>query len=222
MRRIFFSLSVAICCSLTGTGFASDDSDNEVNSDHPLSDAAKSKPDEKFLGTWRPTRETADAWGMKDFRMDVGIARNVSAFNGDSNFSNKKSKKVVYNKVMRFTWMWKGGRVTRTDTFVFFATKIGKNCFVNIPLFTDDNTIKGYFLFKYEVSGDTLVFRLANFDGVIKGGKLKGRFDKNNWLFAGRVTDSTENIVRFLQQGGDKECFPDTFEFRFQRSKVKK
>ena len=69
-------------------------------SDAPLSDIAKSKPDEDLAGTWYAPR--AFGWGLKDVYVHIGNSGSVVPSNGDDNFPNKQSDKVLYKNLMRF------------------------------------------------------------------------------------------------------------------------
>ena len=84
-----------------------------------------------------------------------------------------------------------------------------------MPFFSKDNKIALYSLFKYKVSDNQLTIWFCDNTEVIRKGELKGGF----WLTADSLTDSTENIVRYLEQGGDKTLFPDTLKIVFKRVK---
>ena len=94
-----------------------------------------------------------------------------------------------------------------------FPTVLGKAWFLNHELTKDDKTT-GYFISRYEIGeDDTLTFWDVDddlIDEAIRSGEIKGDDQ--------RVTDTTENLVRFIEKHGAEKVFSEKGE-PFQRKK---
>jgi hypothetical protein len=184
-----------------------------VFSEHPLSDPDTAKADEDLIGLWAKEGD-----GETDV-LAIGRATGVDGL----------PKGVMSTADVRID---KDGLLSASEPRpAFFVSVVGKENFMNF--FTDteaiavvmkDGTphrqwnaggIKGYLLMRYEVAKDTLIMWAGHMEaagvvGVIEGGKLTGEVKRENGsLRSAKLTDSTENLVKFLKGGGSKELFPD-------------
>src|SRR6266568_2355990 len=190
-----FALSAIAILTLTIAGCF-------VSSTNPLSDPATSTPDDKLFGLWleKDERET-QVW-------TIGRA------------SNESDAKNVPAGLMRAaaTRINNQNEVGTPGSLLFFVTTLGEGTYLNV--WDDDLAgksikdwkqvkIPGYMVIKYRVVGDSLELWHGNYDrvaSVIDKGLVKGEItrEKNGSVKTAGLTDTTENLARFMQNGGDK------------------
>ena len=100
-----------------------------------------------------------------------------------------------------------------------FATTFGNNHYLNIASLSPEriksleksnwepSMAEGYFLAKYEVSGDKLMVAMMDPEQkkqAVKSGKIKGAIKDNRRL----ITDTTENLARFIASADQEKLFP--------------
>ena len=151
MRHYMFSVALAALCGLMG---------GCGESDHPFSEPGSAKVDKELFGVWYSPKVLDLGFGDSEppnCYLHIGKAGNLIPSSGDGNFPNKKSDEIlVYKNFMRMVLVMNERKGVTSTSFVFFPTKIGEKSYGNTPYFSDDNTIKDYHLWKYEVDGDKL------------------------------------------------------------------
>jgi hypothetical protein len=98
----------------------------------------------------------------------------------------------------------------------FFVSRLGDSSYANVIVEPEsDHSKTKYWLFKYSVGGDRLSVWGMNSEEtarVIEAGQLKGAVqrDGKNRITKVYLTDTTENLQRFLRDGGDRIVFTDS------------
>jgi hypothetical protein len=108
------------------------------------------------------------------------------------------------------------GTMNRPVEFLMFPTTIGTNTYLNLApgdgkqlnLLKNKGwkSIEGYVLFKYKIEGDRLLLWKMDPDAkqrVIEDKKVKGEIREGFALDMNRLTDTTENVARFVAKEGD-------------------
>jgi hypothetical protein len=177
-----------------------------VGSKQPLSDPAKSAPDEQLFGFW-----------LEKDSQDTKICAIGRANDGE---------KGVPPGLMRATFAGinKQNQVREPGSMLFFVSAVGDSKYINMYLFGEKGeldvplkdwpkaTVKSYILLKYRVQDDRLEYWIGT-DGdvaeAIDKGLVKGEVtrDRNGRVKSAGLTDTTENLAHFLQNGGDKMLF---------------
>jgi hypothetical protein len=161
-----------------------------IDSDNPLGDPKKATADTGLLGVWRASEKDGDVTyyhvGKAGDKFPEGMLRVVAVS------SNKDGKLDRPNG----------------DDMVMFTTTVGKNHYANVTVIDadaakalgdnwDPSKADGYFIYKYEIAGDKLMVACMDPEqkkAAIKAGKIKGEEEGDN----PRLTDSTENLARFI------------------------
>ena len=103
-----------------------------------------------------------------------------------------------------------------------FASTVGANYFLNVKEVNEkDNTIDDYILVNYAVKADQLEIRFLQLDVIaelIESGKLKGEVTRESGeekkITKLLITDSTENLTKFLEAGDMKKLTGDPIIFK--------
>lgn len=178
-RRFIRSVAMALVCLLLSS---CEDSKN------PLSDPEKAAPDAEFVGVWRSANDgSADYYHVAAAggKLPAGVLRMISVSHA------------------------KNGVLARPGEMLAFSTILGEDRYLNVASIDDKELdqfekagwkpelVKGYFIIKYQVQGDTLKLWTMERDArrkAIESGKIKGTIDKKTVLF----TDTTENLAALL------------------------
>ncbi len=191
-----------------------------VPSKQPLSDPAQSKPDENLFGHW------LEKDGDDTIIWAIGRAQ-LMADQKNAPPGLMRAKPAEINKE---------GWVDRPWSLLFFVSKIRENSYLNLfeekyfdGLVKDwnDAKIPAYGLIKYRVAGDRLELWLQckRLDEVIEKGLVKGEINWGNKIVkftTAGLTDTTENLARFMQNGGDRLLYgekPDRVLTRLRSGK---
>ena len=187
MKSLFF-IGVAVCLLASG-----------CDSKNPLSDPLKSKADERLVGIWQGRGDDGGVFDDGEWFYHVGHA-------GD-NFPACMMRVVMIQHQ-------KGG-VEPPGELLMFPSVLGRKTYLNIVVGLDNKLVKSldekgwkaadvdsYQLYKYQLDGDTLV--LYGMDNgakkkAINSGKIKGTEGNGSY----RLTDTTENLARFIAEAGD-------------------
>jgi hypothetical protein len=171
-----------------------------VDSDNPLSDPKQSTIDPGLAGVWR-VRDKGDTVyyhvGKAGSNFPAGMLRVKSITHG------------------------KNGELPHPDNddLLVFTTTLEKNHYLNITSISaeriksmgdtkwEPSMADGYFIYKYEISGDKLTMAGMDSDRkeeAIKAGKIKGTLEEHNK----RITDTTENLAKFIASADQEKLFP--------------
>lgn len=193
-----------------------------VESTHPLSDPDQSKPAIDVSGIWTlknndgiailligPAHETSTREGLP-----AGIMR-LAASSIDSN-----------------------NLVATPEEIVFFVTRLKSGNYLNWfdeKSITADSkkpwkssVVERYTIMKYAVVADKLELRFANRENAardIESGKVQGSVKRDNkkQLKFVQLTDTTENLQKYIENGGDRNLFPhDDEKIVFDRLRIAK
>jgi len=159
---------------------------------NPLSDPATAEIDPRLIGVWYP-QDTEGGRGYVHF---------------------VESKDKGWLDVVIIDYKKSGG--VGIETFQMFTTKLGQRYFMNIierPLTEEEkkNEDEKYHLIFYEFSDGNLSFRFMTAELVaqsIERGELKGTAVKTKWTKDVTITDTTENLARYLLQSDINKLFP--------------
>lgn len=193
-RCLVMCAAFATCVSLCGC----------IESENPLSDPHEAVTDAKLLGSWRQS----DQEGHYLHFLRIGLDRREAG-----------RTRVAWTRVVNIEHSMSGD--DNVSAVFCFPTKIGESRYLNLLLIEpqsdadhlafykaiyDDKLdaekmlelVSGYWIVKYEVSDDELklyaadnkVIKKAIADGAIKGQRNK-------------VSDTTDNVVRYLASAGD-------------------
>lgn len=163
---------------------------------NPLSDPATAEIDQRLIGVWYP-QDTKDGHGYVHF---------------------VESKDKGWLDVVIIDYKKSGG--VGIETFQMFTTKLGQHYFMNIierPLTEEEtaNEAEKYNLIFYDVLNGNLSFRFMSDDLVaqsIERGELKGTAVKEKWSKDVTITDTTENLARYILQSDIEKLFPRNTE----------
>lgn len=155
-----------------------------IKSKNPLSDPDRSVPDAQLYGVWV---------------QKTGGVINTMVIGRTSELSSRKDVPVGLMRVTRSSINSKGFVDSPTEHY-FYATSLDSGTYLslldvvasNVPKIDPSNTkaVKGYNLLKYRVSGDKLEYSVGNAN-------------------SGSLTDSTDNLVSYLNRGGGNALFPE-------------
>ena len=182
-----------------------------VESEHPLSDPMTSKQDPRLYGVWRKAKED-------DTVEYVHIGR--EAYEPlDPNRGQPEPGLMRYWTVKQSD---KTHHVENPTGTRFFCTKIAGQDFASWVAEPNpaQHKPRTFFLLKYHVDENQLFVWLQDPEATaraIEAGKLKGvvkRKQRKATTEAAqfdelRITDSTEELIRFLADGGAAACFLD-------------
>ncbi len=171
-----------------------------VDSDNPLSDPKQATVDRGLLGVWREqTKDNEVSYyhvGLAGEKFPAGMLR---------------VKIIKHNE---------NGELPRPDNddLLVFATTLENNHYLNLTILAPDkiktmgespwkpSLAEAYFLYKYELQGDTLGIACMDpeqKEEAIKTGKIKGTIEGDKV----RITDTMENLARFVAAAGPKKLF---------------
>lgn len=172
-----------------------------AESENPLSDPLKTKPDARLAGVWRVQGDQYSVGPVGD-----GLPESVMRMVG-----------VPHSK---------DGKLTPPGELLFFPTALGSNTYLNVTdgadwkveslKKKDWRSIDSYVLAKYKVEGDTLLvwpMAAGAVKSAIETGKIKGvarRIPVKNPGAKAKsreqvmLTDTTENLARFVASEGDR------------------
>lgn len=171
-----------------------------IGSDSPVSDPDKAKADESLVGTWETTVIQPDA-AHKGLTVEKLVLPGYPP------------------GLMKATL-----NATKPDntpkSLVFFVSDLNGQKFANLvsedikdprhlPAW-DKLKAKGYGIQKYDVSGDTLKLWLERqtvLEKAIMAGKLKGKWAGGPYYSYIQLTDTSDNLARFLASEDSKELF---------------
>jgi hypothetical protein len=176
-----------------------------VDSDNPLSDPKQSTIDPGLSGVWRLREKEGDTvyyhLGRAGDKFPAGMLR-VKGITHDKN-----------------------GELPHPDNddMLVFTTTLGKNHYLNITSISaeriksmgdakwEPSMADGYFIYKYEISGDKLTIAGMDSDqkeAAIKAGKIKGVIESKEGGGGKRFTDTTENLAKFIAAADQEKLFP--------------
>lgn len=159
---------------------------------HPLSDPATAEIDQRLIGVWYP-QDTEEGHGYVHF---------------------VESKDKGWLDVVIIDYKKSGG--VGIETLQMFTTKLGQHHFMNIidrPLTEvgKKNEDEKYNLIFYEFLEGNLSFRFMTPELVaqsIERGELKGRMNKEKWTKGVTITDTTDNLARYILHSDIDKLFP--------------
>jgi hypothetical protein len=172
-----------------------------VDSEKPLSDPKQSTADPGLSGVWRGQNKDSD---VESYHVGL-VGDNFPA-------GMLRIKCIVHDK---------NGQLPHPDNddLLAFTTTLGNNHYLNVTSLSTEQIKKlenskwepsmadGYFLARYELTGDKLVIAFMDDQQkkeAIKAGKIKGNIDNNPAL----ITDTMENLVRFVTTADQEKLFP--------------
>lgn len=180
-----------------------------VDSKNPLCDPLKAKTDAQLAGAWRAKMDDGGIEyyhvGPAGGKLPAGMMRAVS---------------IVHQA---------DGTILGRSDHLLFPTTLGENHFLNVLAVEDkdleqlDNSgwkpdlIKGFFIVKYQVQGDTLTVWFIDADAkgrAIEAGKINGTVEKNTKMF----TDTSEKLAAFLSAPENAKLFAEK-PVRYERVK---
>lgn len=187
-------------------------------SKEPLGSLATSQQDSRLYGTWTQ----ADPGGSIQY-LHIGDEPDVPV---DSLLE------IPESGLMRF-WLVsldpETGVVSKPFGMRFFKASIGDadyaNCIVAPDPELDTGGARRYWFFKYRVVANVLEVWSMNFEAtgrLIDSGKLAGitEHDSEGRLTKAQLTASTEELVAYLEAGGDKTLFPDEHGAVYHRASI--
>ncbi len=193
-----------------------------VESEQPLSEPAASRMDDRLFGLW----QRRDPDGAIEYLHIGGEYRAPLA----ANRSQPEPGLMQYTSVRHEP----NNRAAEAPSGArFFVTRIGDEDFGNwvFPQEEKDRGKPVHFAFyKYRVTPDKHDVWDMDRDvtaSAIESGKLKGVVRRKTRVNAAdpleydelRITDTSENIAKFLADGGAKTCFPEKGHATYERVK---
>jgi hypothetical protein len=165
-------------------------------SKNPLSPADKAEVDQNLVGSWSPIDQ------------DTGKAVPESVLHISRDADQPRS-----GGLMTGTWRGFNDGDVKDAKFSIFSTKIGENTYLNLAPEELLKESKGYMILKYRLSGSRLemfVMDQAETAKAIEAGLILGTAerDRKGRLISALVTDTSENLSRFLRERGDAAIFP--------------
>ena len=189
-RQISVRVSMAAACLLFTSCF-----DSTV----PLSDAGKSKPDERLAGVWRQRSESGSVNDYHFAPAGDKLPASVMRVTG----SNRKPD----------------GTTEQIEPLLLFPTTLGEKTYLNVcdgkepkvKLVEEKGwtaeTVNTYWVYRYQVTGDTLAVQWMDGDAkkrAVEAGKIKGKIEKDqDGNIRVHFTDTTENLTKFITAAGD-------------------
>ena len=180
-----------------------------VDSKNPLSDPLKAKADAQLAGVWRA-------------KMDDGGIQYYHVGCAGGKFPGGMMRAVLAVHQA-------DGTVARSDELLLFPATIGESHFLNVLAIEDKDheqldksgwkpdLVKGFFIVKYQIQGDTLTVWGIDADAkgrAIEAGKIKGTVEKNTKMF----TDTSEKLAAFLSAPENAKLFTEK-PVRYERVK---
>lgn len=203
-----------------------------VSSTHPLADPGEAVVDERLLGQWM--LKESDGSSAHEI---VGKTRGDELQGMPAGIITLNSFKVSAER--QIDWQKADARL-----FAFTAKVHGRhylhiigNDLLDSRKFPqwDAKAIDSYLIAKYEIAGDRLTVIAMSPEAAaaaVESGKLGGKVERekpknhkvdNNSatgkLRRVKLTDSTEALVRYLQNGGDKSLFDQAKSITYTRAK---
>ena len=193
-----------------------------VESEKPLADPANSKADERMFGLW----QRRDPDGAVEY-LHIGREYQLPLTAGRA---QPEPGLMQYTSIRHEP----NNRAAEAPSGTrFFVTRIGDEDFGNWA-FPQDEKDRGkpvhFAFYKYRVTPDKLDVWDMDRDetaAAIESGKLKGVVRRKARVNATdpaeydelRITDTSENIAKFLADGGAKSCFPEKGRATYERVK---
>lgn len=181
-----------------------------VESEQPLSDAAQAEQDPRLYGLWLDTNNTGST---------------AYILIGDEGSEPLEPGRAdVERGLMRYWSISQNSETKQLDEPAgtrFFCTQIGDENFATwvTPVEEGQNKRPTYFFVKYQVDDQQLTIWIQDPESTaqaIDSGKLRGIVKRRDKPGASqpeietlKITDSSENIRKFLAEGGSATCFPD-------------
>jgi hypothetical protein len=189
-----------------------------VESDRPLSDVLKSEQDTRLYGLWSRTGESGDTEYL-----------HVGAELTDPLERNRPQAEPGLMRYATITHSQHTHGLGKPSDGRFYRSKINGDDYANWVVPADDARRKPvtYCFLKYQVDDQQLVLWDQDAEATakaIEGGKLKGvvkRKPGGDSFEELRITDSSENVAKFLAGGGDKTCFPDKASSKYVYKRVR-
>jgi hypothetical protein len=176
-------------------------------SENALTDPQTASPDATVYGLWSVVQDNGDVQYLH-----VGAASPDEA--------------AEQPKLMQFCLLThKADTKELSQPFAqrFFAARLGDTSYANVIIEPEHGQGKTkYWFFKYAVDGDRLSVWGTDWEEtarVIDAGQLKGIVERDgkNRLRKVLITDTTDNLQRFLRGGGDRIVFSDSGKTLYSR-----
>lgn len=200
LRRIAFAALSALAFLSSSCG---------INSQNPLSDPNRSKPDADLFGTWVTKDEKGTILWV------IGRAQeNAQRDDVPGGFMRAVGSSLDENHL-----------VPKPGHFAFFVTALGQDRYLNV---FDDNRldkekhpqwneppVENFHLLKYRLVGNRLNIWQGDIDkagDAVDAGLVKGvvhRQQKGKRVSSVQLTDTTERLDRFLRTDVGKAVFPE-------------
>jgi hypothetical protein len=177
-------------------------------SENALSDANTASPDATVYGLWSIVHDNGDVQYL-----------HVGAATGSDDAAAQP-------KLMQFCLLThKADTKELSQPFAprFFTARLDDASYANVISEPENNQGKRtYWFFKYAVDGDRLSVWGLNWEEtarVIEAGQLKGTVERDgkSRLTKVYITDTTENLQRFLRGGGDRTLFSESGKMVYSR-----
>ncbi len=196
-----------------------------VDSVEPLSDPANAEVDGRLFGQWKLKEGKNETTDYIIGRPPAGSIKNCPP-----------GVMVAY----AFRRSAKDEVSADSAPMYFFVTKIGKDDYLNLVNAKDDkrldtwnrDELKSFIPVKYSVAQDRLTILLMDLNAtatVIESGKLKGKVFRQKTVKDGaqvdgrveqvHLTDSSANLVKFLDGAGSRTLFPEKEKMVMDRVK---
>ncbi len=182
-------------------------------SERPLSDPTTAQQDARLHGLWSVRLENGD---IQYVHIGVEPERPLDA-----------SRETPEAGLMRFWLIGHNAlnkQVGNPFGMRFFVTPVDDRMYANLVLAKDEHkTAKPtvYWFLRYDVSGNELSVWGMDFEAtakVVEDKRLAGRVVRDGKeLKEVTITDTTENVLRFLRSGGDEIVFPDSRKTVYRR-----
>ena len=168
-----------------------------LDSNSPLSDPMKAKPDKALTGSWR-----MDDNGDTTY-FHVGLPKGKLAEN--------------FLHVVQVDLQKNSGALKKIE-YLMFTTSVGKQQYLNLKLLEDGELVKmelsekppvleNFVLFRYEQKGDSISLLALDIDylkSAVSAKKIQGEV---NQIGTPKLTEGTEKLAAFFAKEGDK-VFP--------------
>ena len=156
---------------------------------HPISDPATAGHDPAVFGVWH------------------------GSFDGDEMYLHVGPGERGMTKAVQVEHKQKGD--INTERYFAFPTRLGKLAMLNVHR-VDEERHSAYTLFRYQADKKKLTLWILSYAAAredIKAGKLKGKVEDGPFGET-RITASSEELVKYLQEGDPKRLFDKPLVFR--------
>jgi hypothetical protein len=185
-----------------------------VESKTPVSDPEKAKVDQRLLGVWRTKGEDGSVTyyhiGLAGGKLPNGILRA---------WTITHRKDGTLETIM-------GGIMSS----FLFSSEVGKSQFLNVVAVSGipevlkmersgwkSKVVESYYIAKYQIEGDTLTLESPNYKVLQKAiqiGKIKGHIQENDIDDVAVLTDTSEDLARFLTDSENAKLFSDKTSYQ--------